>query len=314
MNFENKSEPRIVYMGTPELSAKVLEAMIEDGWNIVALVTNEDKEVGRKRVLTPTPTKQVALAHNIPVYQPHRIRLDHAFLDEIKPDVIVTFAYGQIVPDEVLNCPKYGCINLHGSLLPKLRGAAPIQRSIMEGHKKTGVTLMQMVAAMDAGLMYDKEEVEIAPDETYTSLQNKISDAGKRLILRDLLPYLNGELPGVPQNEDEVTFAAKIKPEDEHIPLSLSADEFVRYAHGLSEEPGGYLLLEGEKLKIYLCKKISDEEKAPIGTIIEANKHFVFQAKGGAIEILSLQLQGKKKMDGRSFLNGAHGLEGEVLI
>ena len=212
MNFENKSEPRIVYMGTPELSAKVLEAMIEDGWNIVALVTNEDKEVGRKRVLTPTPTKQVALAHNIPVYQPHRIRLDHAFLDEIKPDVIVTFAYGQIVPDEVLNCPKYGCINLHGSLLPKLRGAAPIQRSIMEGHKKTGVTLMQMVAAMDAGLMYDKEEVEIAPDETYTSLQNKISDAGKRLILRDLLPYLNGELPGVPQNEDEVTFAAKIKP------------------------------------------------------------------------------------------------------
>ena len=313
MIFKNKSEPRIVYMGTPELSAKVLEAMIEDGWNIVALVTNEDKEVGRKRILTPTPTKEVALRHNIPVYQPHRIRLDHAFLEELKPDVIVTFAYGQIVPDDVLACPKYGCINLHGSLLPKLRGAAPIQRAIMQGDSKTGVTLMQMVTAMDAGLMYDKEEVEIAPNETYTTLQEKISEAGKRLILRDLLPYLNGELPGVPQKEEEVTFAAKIKPEDEHIPLSLSASSFVSYAHGLSEEPGGYLFLKGEKLKIYLARKVNDEVKAPLGTIVEANKRLIFQAKDGQIEILSLQLQGKKKMDARSFLNGAHGLEGEIL-
>jgi methionyl-tRNA formyltransferase len=309
-----RKDARIVYMGTPEISAIVLRGLIEAGFQIVGLICNEDEPIGRKGLLEPVPTKRVALEHGIPVFQPHRIREDYAFLYDLKPDVIVTMAYGQIVPQAVLDIPVRGCINLHGSLLPKLRGAAPIQRSIMEGHKKTGVTLMQMVAAMDAGLMYDKEEVEIAPDETYTSLQNKISDAGKRLILRDLLPYLNGELPGVPQNEDEVTFAAKIKPEDEHIPLSLSADEFVRYAHGLSEEPGGYLLLKGEKLKIYLCKKISDEEKAPIGTIIEANKHFVFQAKGGAIEILSLQLQGKKKMDGRSFLNGAHGLEGEVLI
>ena len=199
-------------------------------------------------------------------------------------------------------------------MLPKLRGAAPIQRAIMEGDKKTGVTLMQMVSAMDAGLMYDKEEVEIAEDETYSSLQDKISEAGKRLILRDLLPYLNGELPGEPQKEEDVTFASKIKPEDEHIPLSLPADEFVRYAHGLSEEPGGYLLLNGEKLKIYHCRKASSEEKAPIGTINEAGKRLIFQASGGEVEILSLQLQGKKKMDARSFLNGAHGLEGKVLL
>ena len=155
----DSKQARIVYMGTPEISAAVLESLLKNGYHVVALISNEDKEVGRKHQLENTPTKKVALSYNVPVYQPHRIRLDHEWLKDLNPDLIITFAYGQIVPQEVLDAPKKGCINLHGSLLPKLRGAAPIQRAIMNGEKTTGVTLMQMVAAMDAGLMYDKEEV-----------------------------------------------------------------------------------------------------------------------------------------------------------
>ncbi len=306
-------EARIVYMGTPEISAHVLRSLIEHGYNIVGLITNEDKEVGRKHILEPTPCKKVALEFGVPVFQPHRIRLEHEFLKDLKPDVIVTFAYGQIVPDEVLNCPKHGCINLHGSLLPKLRGAAPIQRAIMNGDTKTGVTLMEMVSAMDAGKMYDKEEVDILEDDTYTSLSHKISLAAEKLILRDLNPYLEGKLPGVPQDESEVTFADKIKPEHEHLPLEVSAHSFVRYAHGLSEEPGGYLLLNNEKLKIYKAKVANNNVTGKLGEIVEASKRLLIQLQDGQVEILDLQLQGKKRMDARSFLNGQRNLLGAFL-
>ncbi len=301
-------------MGTPEISAYVLESLLQHGYQVVALISNEDKEVGRKHLLEPTPTKQVALRYGVPVYQPHRIRLDHAWLSTLQPDVIVTFAYGQIVPQEVLDAPKKGCINLHGSLLPKLRGAAPIQRAIIGGEKTTGVTLMQMVQAMDAGLMYDKEEVEIAEDETYSSLQLKIAKAGEKLILRDLFPYLNDELPGTPQNEEEATFADKIKPEHEHLSLCLDAAALVRWIRGLSETPGGYLMLEGKKLKIYQAALVNNLNEAPVGTIVRADKQLIFQADGGQIRILSLQLEGKKKMDAASFLNGQRDLVGKALL
>ena len=313
MNYSKQSQPRIVYMGTPSISAYVLESLLKNGYNVVALISNEDKEVGRKKILEPTPTKEVALRYGVPVYQPHRIRLDHEWLKDLNPDVIITFAYGQIVPQEVLDAPKKGCINLHGSLLPKLRGAAPIQRAIINGEKVTGVTLMQMVAQMDAGVMYDKEEVAIEEDDTYSSLQNKIALAAEKLILKDLYPYLNDELPGIPQKEEEVTFADKIKPEHEHLDLTLDAESLIHWIHGLSETPGGYLLLEDKKLKIYQAKLANDLEEAPIGTIVKADKKLFFQAKGGQIQILSLQLEGKKKMDASSFLNGQRDLFQKVL-
>jgi methionyl-tRNA formyltransferase len=300
-------------MGTPEISAPILEALIQDGYNVVALITNEDKAVGRKKILEPTPTKVVALKYGIPVYQPHRIRLDYQWLSSLNPDVIVCMAYGQLVPNEVLNMPKYGCINLHGSLLPKLRGAAPIQRAIMEGDKLTGITLMQMVDKMDAGLMYDKAEVAIDPEDNYTRLAHKISDAGKALILKDLMPYLNGELPGVPQDEAAVTIAHIIKPENEKIPLDLPGQDFVNYVRGLSETPGGYLMLGNLKLKIYEAHVLNTEKTAPLGQIVLADKSLVFQGSDGQISIDVLQLEGKKKMDARSFLNGAHGLLGATL-
>lgn len=313
MKYKEKSDARIVYMGTPSISAKVLEALVLDDWNVVGVISNEDKATGRKHLLEPTPTKAVALRYGIPVFQPHRIRLDHGFLAPLEPDVIVCFAYGQIVPQEVLDAPKRGCINLHGSLLPKLRGAAPIQRAIMTGEKETGVTLMQMVSAMDAGVMYDKEIVAIDPKDNYTTLSEKISEAGQTLILKDLLPYLNAELPGIPQDEKKVTFAAKISPEDEHIPLSQSVDGFVRYCHGISETPGGYLLLDGKKLKIFDCEKANGDIGSPLGCIVKDRKELLVQGQDGQIRLLDVQLEGKKRMDAKSFLNGERGLLSKVL-
>ena len=174
--MKSVKDVKILYMGTPEMSAKVLETLILDGFNIVGVVAQEDQPVGRKAIITEVPTKVVAKAHNIPVYQPHKIRLDYEFVKEINPDLILTMAYGQIVPQGLLDIPKMGALNLHGSILPKYRGAAPIQRAIMNGETETGVTLMEMVDKMDAGQMFGVEKCEITPEDNYTSLCEKIVD------------------------------------------------------------------------------------------------------------------------------------------
>ena len=313
MRFQKNGDVKVVYMGTPAISASVLSSIIRAGFSVVAVISNEDKAVGRRHELEPTPVKKVALSHRIPVFQPHRIRKDHSFLDDLSFDVLVTMAYGQIVPKEVLDAPRIGAINLHGSLLPSLRGAAPIQRAIMNGDKVTGVTLMKMVEAMDAGEMYDKMEVEIAPEDNYTSLAWKISKAASALIVKDLLRYANGELPGTPQNEGQVTFANKILPEDERLPLSLPISSLLCYIRGLSETPGGYFLLDGKKLKVYKASISSLPLKGEIGEIVKCSKGIYVQVDGGILSLDDVQLEGKKRMDGKSFSNGASYLLGKVL-
>ena len=307
------SQARIVYMGTPEISAIVLRGMIEAGFPVVGLVCNEDKITGRGKKLEMPPTKKVALEHGIPVFQPHRIRLDYAFLEELKPDVIVTMAYGQIVPKGVLDIPGHGCINLHGSLLPKLRGAAPIQRSLINGDSQTGVTLMEMVEAMDAGKMFDKAIVPISEDDYYSSLAEKIGVAARELILSDLLPYLQGKLPGIPQEESVVTIAPKILPVEEHLSITLGTAAFLRYVRGLSDVPGGYLMLGDKKLKIYSAHFVSSEKVGTPGEIVEDRKRLHVQLQDGIVSLDSVQLEGKKRMDSRSFVNGNQGLKGRVL-
>ena len=302
---------RLVFMGTPKIASKVFEALILEGFNFVALIAQEDKPVGRKGILMPVSTKEVALKYNIPVYQPHRIRLDYDFLNELKPDLILTMAYGQIVPQAVLDIPKYGCLNLHGSLLPKYRGAAPIQRAIIEGETKTGITLMEMVDKMDAGRMYAKEVVEISADDNYTSLCDKLSLAAIKICKDNLLDYLEGKLPGEAQDESLVTIANKIKPEDEKLDLSKNTFEFVNYVRGLSEEPGGYLLLNNLKFKILKAHKVSDEINT-LGELI-VNKRTFLNLKDGVIELDEVQLEGKKKMDGKSFANGNRSFNGAIL-
>lgn len=313
MPFKSNSEVKVVYMGTPEISAKVLSSVLTAGFDVVAVISNEDKEVGRKKQLEPTPVKKVALEAGIPVYQPHRIRLDHSFLNDLSFDVLLTMAYGQIVPKEVLEAPRIGAINLHGSLLPSLRGAAPIQRAIMNGEEVTGVTLMKMVEAMDAGEMYDKMKVKISPEDNYTSLAEKISSCASSLIVKDLLPYANGKLPGQAQDESKVTYAKKILPEDERLPLSLPISSLLSYIRGLSETPGGYFLLEGKKLKVYKASLSPLPLHGELGEIVKCSKGVFVQANGGILSLDEVQLEGKKRMDGRSFSNGASSLLGKVL-
>lgn len=301
------SEYRIIYMGTPMMSAEILEYLIQDGFNIVAVIAQEDKPQGRKGLLQKVPTKVVAEKYNIPVYQPHRIRKDYEFVKELKPDLILTMAYGQIIPQGLLDIPTHGCLNIHGSILPKYRGAAPIQRAIIDGESKTGVTLMEMIDKMDAGRMYAFEECEISSDDNYTSLCKKIVECGKQVLKNNLDLYFEGKLQGVEQDEKLVTFADKISSFDEKVDLSKTTKKLLNWIRGLSEEPGGYILLNGLKFKIFKAHKISDEVTSEIGTLI-VNKKTILQLVDGQIELDEVQLEGKKRMDGRSFANGSHHL------
>ena len=309
----DKREARIIFMGTPEISAKVLEGIISDGFNVVALIAQPDRPVGRKQILEPVPTKVVAEKYNIPVYQPLKIRKEYDFIKDLKPDVIVTLAYGQIVPQGLLDIPTYGAINLHGSLLPKYRGAAPIQYALINGDKVTGMTLMKMVKEMDAGEMYDKEEIAIEESDNMTSLFDKMGDAALRLILRALPKYLNHEYVGIPQDENHVSYCPTIKPEEEKLDLSQNKEKIIGYIRALSEVPGAYLYLDQQKVKIYKAQIVSDEVSGTIGEIIKADKNgFHLQLSNGVISLLEVQKEGKKKIDYKSFINGNQNLLGKI--
>ena len=309
-----KKELNLLFMGTPEISAYVFEQMILDGYHFVGLVAQPDHPVGRKGIIEKVPTKVIAEKYNIPVFQPIKIRKDFSFMDNLNVDLVITLAYGQIVPQGFLDIPRFGCLNLHGSLLPKLRGASPVQTALINNEKVTGVTLMEMVAAMDAGRMYGKKEVVIEEDDNATSLFKKISEAAKDLVLELLPKYVNGELEGIPQNEEEVTFCSLIKPEQEKLDLSKDILEVYGYIRGLSDEPGAYLYLDNQKLKIFKAKIANDLVTAEVGTIVQADKRgLLLQCQNGQLAILELQKEGKKRMDYKAFINGNQNLLGTKL-
>lgn len=313
MHFNKPSDLKILFMGTPSLAASVLKAIVDAGFDVVSAISQEDKEQGRKRILVPTPVKEVALSHGIPVFQPHRIRKDHDFLKNLHYDIIVCVAYGQIVPDDVLSSCALGAFNLHGSLLPKYRGAAPMQRAIMNGETETGVCLMRMVSEMDAGGVYDSLSFPIGPSDNYTTICQKMADAAGKLIVADLLRLANGELKEAPQNPNEVTFAAKILPNDEKLPLSLSAKETHDYIRALSAEPGAYAYFEDKKIKILRSEMTSLKPSDEPGTIFADKKHLYLNLKDGVLSLTNIQPEGKKPMDAPSFLNGHHIEEGSKL-
>lgn len=305
---------RIVYMGTPKMSAEVLESLILAGYNIVGVIAQSDKPVGRKKILEKVPTKVVAEKYNIPVFQPEKIRLDFEFVKQLKPDLILTLAYGQIVPQGLLDIPPLGCINLHGSLLPKYRGAAPMQYALINGEKETGITLMQMIDKMDAGLMYAKKSVEIKEVETLESLTIKLTQCAKELILESLPLYLEGKLKGETQDETLVSICPTIKKEQEHLSLENNAQTIVNWIRALNDHPGAYLLLDDNKLKIWRAKKINNVTSHKLGEIVSADKNgIIMQAKDGQIVLLELQKEGKNKMDYKAFINGNQNLVGKVL-
>ena len=309
-----KKELNLLFMGTPEISAYVFEQMILDGYHFVGLVAQPDHPVGRKGIIEKVPTKVIAEKYNIPVFQPIKIRKDFSFMDNLKVDLVITLAYGQIVPQGFLDIPRFGCLNLHGSLLPKLRGASPVHTALINNEKVTGVTLMEMVAAMDAGRMYGKKEVTIDEEDNATSLFKKISEAAKDLVIELLPKYVDGELEGIPQDEEQVTFCSLIKPEQEKLDLSKDILEVYGYIRGLSDEPGAYLYLDNQKLKIFKAKIANDLVTAEVGTIVQADKRgLLLQAKNGQLAILELQKEGKKRMDYKAFINGNQNLLGTKL-
>ena len=304
---------RIMYMGTPELSSEILEGLIQNGINIVALVAQQDKPVGRKGIIMPVPTKVVASKYDIPVYQVEKIRLNYDFVKEINPDLIITCAYGQIVPHGLLDIPKYGCFNVHGSLLPKYRGASPIQSALINGDKETGITIMEMIDKMDAGGMLLKKSFILEEDDNYTSVCKKMAKAGLEGLLECIPIIASNQAIYVPQDEEQVTYCKKILKEDEHLDINASANDIVNKIRGLSEIPGAYLLMDDQVFKIYKAKRINDQ-LGNVGEIVSADKRgLILQLKDGQISLLEIQKQGKKKMDYKSFINGEKNLVGKIL-
>lgn len=308
----DKKDLRIVFMGTPSMASFVLEAMINEGYNIVGVIAQPDKPVGRKKELLRVPTKVVAQKYNIPVYQPLKVRLEYEFVKEINPDIIITLAYGQIVPQGLLDIPRFGCLNLHGSLLPKYRGAAPMQYAIINGETETGICLMEMIDKMDAGRMYATRKVSISPKDTLTTLTEKMAICARDIILDKLPKYIDGNLTGVEQDESLVTFSPSIKKEQEHLDLSLPAQTVVNWIRALNDHPGAYLFLEENKIKIWDAEVINNNKTDEVGKIIKADKQgLIIQGSDGEISVLNLQKEGKDAIDYKSFVNGNRDLVGK---
>lgn len=272
---------KIVFMGTPKFAVPVLEMLIKN-YGVDLVITQPDKKVGRKKVLTPPPVKVVALEHNIKVLQPEKISIDeetYATLKELNPDIIITAAYGQLVPDKILEIPEHKCINVHGSLLPKLRGGAPIQYSILEDHKKTGITIMYMVKKLDAGDMISKVEVDILDSDNYESLHDKLSVAGRDLLNETLPKIFSGDIAPEKQDDEQATFARNILREDEKIDWNTSAREVFNKVRALDPTPGAFTYLDGNVLKIWASEVVKLEEQSSytkVGTIIKQDKKNIY--------------------------------------
>ncbi|MCR5693122.1 MAG: methionyl-tRNA formyltransferase [Bacilli bacterium] len=305
MRFAKPSDVKVLYLGTPKIAIYPLLALLEEGFNVVGVVTQADKPSGRSGELTPSPVKKIALKAGVPLFQPTKIRKDYEWAKDLGFDVIVCMAYGQIIPDELLKMSPSGAVNFHGSLLPKYRGAAPMQRALMNGETETGVSLMEMVSKMDAGDVYDTSVIPLNDVANYSELYEKMGIAAGEMAKKDILRYVNGELKGIPQDESKVTFAEKINVEDEHLPLDLSAKDTINYIRGLSYEPGAYLYLGDKKLKILKASLFNEEKSHEVGEIIQNKKRLLLQLKDGVISLDEVQLEGKKIMAGGAFLNGA---------
>lgn len=298
---------RVVFMGTPDFAVPTLEALIRSKHQVVGVVTQPDKAKGRSGKLVFSPVKETALTADIPVFQPEKVK-EESSVQEIKklnPDVIIVVAFGQILSKELLELPKYGCLNIHASLLPKLRGAAPIQWSVIQGDTESGVTIQQMDEGIDTGDILMTERYTLEPKETGGSLFDKLAKLGGPLILKVLDQAEEGCLHPVPQNEAEHTYAKMLNKALGNLDFTRSAVELERLIRGLNPWPSAYTFLEGKMLKIWEAEVIDTSQEAEPGTVTEVDKdRFTVQTGQGGLQILSLQLEGKKRMSAEAFLRG----------
>ncbi len=296
-------DKKVIFMGTPDFSVPVLEGLIKET-NVVLVVTQPDKKVGRKQILKYSPVKEIALKNNIEVFQPAKIREDYNKLKEVEADIIITCAYGQIIPKEVLNLCSYGAINVHASILPKLRGGAPIHKAIIYGYKETGVTIMYMDEKMDAGDIIDSKKIEIKNDYDAGILHDKLSIIGRDLLLQVLPSIFDRTNKRIKQDEKEVTYAYNITREEEKINFNTSVVNVYNQIRGLYPFPISYFLLDNNTIKVLKARKSNEKSMTP-GIITRIGKDFIaISTEDYDIEITKIKPSGKKEMDVKDYLNG----------
>lgn len=298
---------RIVFMGTADFSKAVLEMLLANDYNVVAVVSQPDRPVGRKKLLKPTLVKEVAVAHGIDCIQVSNIKKQYEEVLSYQPDLIISAAYGQIVPEALLKAPRLGCINVHASLLPKLRGGAPVHHAIIDGYDRTGVTIMYMAKKMDAGDMLAKIETPISKEDTVETLFARLTTLGAQL-LQDMLPdFLEGKIIPEKQNEEEVTFAPTIDRETEHVHFDQPADAVDRLIRGLNSWPVAYAQLDNENVKLWSGTLTSLPATKKPGTIVKADRTGIYVcAQDYVYRLDEIQIAGKKKMAVKDLMNGKH--------
>ena len=300
-------KPRIVFMGTPEFALPALSLLLEEKYPLVGVVTQPDRPQGRGRACLPSPVKVMALAHQLPILQPERIREDGflATFRSLAPDLVVLAAYGQLLPKEITDRPPLGCLNIHPSLLPKYRGAAPINRAIINGEKVSGVTIMQMTEELDAGDIILQEETPIGEDETFDQLQDRLAHRGAELLIRAIVMAANDTVQRVSQNGAAATYAPRLNKEDGLLRWGQDVSSLVNLVRGLSSSPGAFTFLDGKKLKILSASaEITDTGVAP-GTIVsQKGRGLKVAAKNGWVHLLDVQMENKKRMPLEDFLRG----------
>lgn len=296
----------VIFMGTPEFSLNVLDMLIKNT-NVIAVVTQPDKVVGRNNEKSFTPIKKMALDNNILVLQPEKIRREYEEVINLKPDLIVTCAYGQIIPEEILNCPRLGCINVHASLLPKLRGGSPLHHAIIDGYDKTGVTIMYMDKGMDTGDIIQQEEIPVLDIDTVGSIHDKLSILGSELLLKTLPSIIDGTNARIKQNDDEATYCHNITHEEELIDFNKKAREIFNMVRGMNPYPVSYCTLNGKIIKVYeVSYDITDKYQNKInGEIVLQDKNNLgVKVSDGVVYLKNIKLEGKKRMPIKDFLNG----------
>ena len=295
---------KVIFMGTPEFAVPVLEALIKNT-NVIMVVTQPDKEVGRHKELKYSPIKEIAIKNNIEVYQPTKIRKEYDKVIEKKADIIITCAYGQIIPEEILNSPELGCINVHASLLPKLRGGAPIHHAIIDGYEKTGITIMYMDKNMDTGDIISQREYIIKDEDNVGTLHDILSKMGAELLIDTIPQILVGSANRIKQDDNEATFAWNIKREEEHVDFNKSAKEVYNQIRGLYPFPTAYALINDVEVKLleaYIGDKRSNFSPS---TVCDITKDaFAISTKDYLVYITKVKPFGKKAMDAADYING----------
>ncbi len=307
---------RVIFMGTPNFAVPSLEALLQYH-EVVLVVTQPDKPKGRGKKMAFSPIKECALQHNIPVLQPAKVR-EPEFVEKLReyqPDLIAVTAFGQILTEDILSIPKYGCINVHGSLLPKYRGAAPMQWAIIDGETVTGITTMYMAKGLDSGDMLLKEEVEITPEDTFATVHDKMAVVGANLLVETLQKLENGTLQREEQNHDAATYAPMLTKETGHIDWSKTAKEIINLIRGLNPAPAAYVIYENEVLKIFKAEQtdiITESQKC--GEIVAVvKKGFVVKCGDGCLLVTEVQARGGKRMNADAYLRG-HSMELGILL